>query len=96
MTILTDQAKSHADNLVLELKNKLSVELSDDDWRTILRTGQIIALETVILVKNKINNLQNLVHIFKQQVEKDHETYTYNHTKRNVWGNISDVRDQCS
>ena len=57
MTILTDQAKSHADNLVLELKNKLSVELSDDDWRTILRTGQIIALETVILVKNKINNL---------------------------------------
>lgn len=57
MTILTDQAKGHADDLVLELKNKLSVELSDEDWRVILRTGQLIAIETVILVKNKVNNL---------------------------------------
>ena len=57
MSMLADQAKSHADNLILELKSKLSVELSDEDWRTILRTGQVIALETVILVKNKVNNL---------------------------------------
>jgi hypothetical protein len=57
MSLLTNEARSKADVLILELKSKLSVELSDEDWRKLLRCGQVIASETVVLVKNRLNNL---------------------------------------
>jgi len=57
VSLLTIDARSNADVLILELKSKLSVELSEEDWRTLLRCGQVIASETVVLVKNKLNNL---------------------------------------
>jgi hypothetical protein len=57
MSLLTQEARDKAHNSISELRRRLSVELSAEDWRILIRQAEIIASETVILTKNRINNL---------------------------------------
>lgn len=57
MSLLTQEARDKAYNSISELRRRLSVELSAEDWRILIRQAEIIASETVILTKNRINNL---------------------------------------
>lgn len=57
MSLVTQEARAQATTLLLELKPKLSVELSEADWRALLRQAERIAQETVIICKNRFNNM---------------------------------------